>query len=591
MKKKEGVSKFLGENKNIFLLVTIIIILASVSIFLMGNLSGKSILDINFDYVEGSPLEGALKLSIQEGELIPADSKLIFENGGSVYEFVLNDVLDDEVLFGDFYVEGTGISGNGSGYGLEGIGRIYPEVNFTLVVKSESTSSGEGIISEPSEVCQTVCIVPRVCENITNIECDDVGVCEDIIQEVCEDGEEECSEVCLVPEELFDISFNLLDGALDDSSKLASQVSLENFGTKNALIELTYIILDSQGNKIYEEKEIVLVETEEVVLRNYENLNLEDGKYTFVLKTLYGLNVEDVFSQEFEVKSTLVFWESIRVGLNNFFKRITGRITLGIEEEIDGTASKNVPYSFTILEGQVVEIKTGSVISGSKTLSDGEVDINVVGNEVTVSANYFEEISGFGNSYLGEGTKELNIDLGSFNLILERGNLIVRLVYGETELINLQADLVTGEIEVEEPAVPEVVIPEEIVSGINESPILFAYNISLNEEDYDSEVKDKLALLSDEFGENVSIKVVSEEVVGDRIVIKYELNEYWVIFSYDSGISEIELDTMIKMDRVKWVGDLINELTRQKTRRESISTLDKEYPMRQQAIIYMENFE
>ena len=44
------------------------------------------------------------------------------------------------------------------------------------------------------------------------------------------------------------------------------------------------------------------VETEQLVTKEFKNLNLGSGKYTLILATTYGKNVQDEFKQAFEVK-------------------------------------------------------------------------------------------------------------------------------------------------------------------------------------------------------------------------------------------------------------------------------------------------
>ena len=60
---------------------------------------------------------------------------------------------------------------------------------------------------------------------------------------------------------------------------------------------LTFIILDEEGNEIHREKENITVETERVLRKSFKKLRLGSGKYTLVLQTLYGENVEDEFIQ------------------------------------------------------------------------------------------------------------------------------------------------------------------------------------------------------------------------------------------------------------------------------------------------------
>jgi hypothetical protein len=110
---------------------------------------------------------------------------------------------------------------------------------------------------------------------------------------------EEAPEV--FPEELFDIAFNLEDRLIDDASELIGIIDFESFGNIPTLVDLTYIILDEDGNEVYREAGNITVITQEILRKTFERLELPDGEYTFVLETLYGDNVFDEFRQEFEI--------------------------------------------------------------------------------------------------------------------------------------------------------------------------------------------------------------------------------------------------------------------------------------------------
>lgn len=130
-----GILVFLG----IFLALFFIYGLASNK----TSISGNAIFDIEADYQE----EG-LKLLLKEGELIPASSKIIFETSDEKYEYDLKDFVSDDLVEGDFYVQGKSVSGSGEGYGVEGIKIIYPKVDFVLNIYSEADSEEEIKIKE-----------------------------------------------------------------------------------------------------------------------------------------------------------------------------------------------------------------------------------------------------------------------------------------------------------------------------------------------------------------------------------------------------------------------------------------------------------
>ena len=109
--------------------------------FLTGNVS----LNIKSNYGAGEELSGALKFNIKEGELIPADSIVRVDFGGGVKDFVLSDLVSEDIVSGDFYAENSGISGNGAGYGLIGEKEIYPDVDFELRVFEVSEEAGKNV--------------------------------------------------------------------------------------------------------------------------------------------------------------------------------------------------------------------------------------------------------------------------------------------------------------------------------------------------------------------------------------------------------------------------------------------------------------
>ncbi|MBI2044355.1 hypothetical protein HYT24_03260 [Candidatus Pacearchaeota archaeon] len=115
------------------------------------NSTGKVTFDLDSSYVEGQPLDGKLKLSLNEGEFVPASSKVMVENNGNKYEYILSDLLSDPSE-GAYYVEGTSISGSGQGYGGSS------SSDFVLKILSPSSSSGSSSSSssaEPSTSTQT----------------------------------------------------------------------------------------------------------------------------------------------------------------------------------------------------------------------------------------------------------------------------------------------------------------------------------------------------------------------------------------------------------------------------------------------------
>lgn len=110
---------------------------------------------------------------------------------------------------------------------------------------------------------------------------------------------------------LFDIRFLLEETVVKNSDDLFTIAIFENFGLGTTSVDLTFIILDENGEEVYRGEESLTVETEEILRKSFEGLNLDAGKYTLILQTLYGTNVRDEFRQSFEIterKINLLTW-------------------------------------------------------------------------------------------------------------------------------------------------------------------------------------------------------------------------------------------------------------------------------------------
>jgi hypothetical protein len=109
-------------------------------------------------------------------------------------------------------------------------------------------------------------------------------------------GEEENN-----PENLFDIMMETYPNSLKESKNLSTQISFTNFGMVATPVEMTFTIVNERGEVVAQEQDALVVETENVFIKNFSNLNLSRGKYTLVLKTVYGKNVTDEFKNNFTI--------------------------------------------------------------------------------------------------------------------------------------------------------------------------------------------------------------------------------------------------------------------------------------------------
>ena len=108
----------------------------------------------------------------------------------------------------------------------------------------------------------------------------------------------------IIPLRLFDITLNIEDATLSKSSDLVAITEFTSFGSAATLVNLVYRIEDANNEVVFTLSDGVVVETEEVVTKQFKELDLAPGKYTLFLSTSYGENIQDEFRQTFEVRST-----------------------------------------------------------------------------------------------------------------------------------------------------------------------------------------------------------------------------------------------------------------------------------------------
>ncbi len=130
--------------------IVLLVVLLLVFFVLPGSFTGKITLDMKSNYNPGELITGNLNLNLKSGELIPIDSVLVVSLGNLSKEFPISDLVDSEIVEGNYYAEGTGGLGSGQGFGVIGKKETYPEISFELAV-SESVSSSDSSDSSSSD--------------------------------------------------------------------------------------------------------------------------------------------------------------------------------------------------------------------------------------------------------------------------------------------------------------------------------------------------------------------------------------------------------------------------------------------------------
>src|SRR3989339_892021 len=138
------------------------------SFFLLSNidLTGKAVMSIDQDYSIGEQITGDLKLLLESNEFIPGSTKVVINNAGEEFIFLLSDLVKENLSEGEFYLVGTNVSGFGLGYGISEI--EYPKVAFVLdVYRTNLTSQIGEEISEEIPTKQPQENVTEIIENET----------------------------------------------------------------------------------------------------------------------------------------------------------------------------------------------------------------------------------------------------------------------------------------------------------------------------------------------------------------------------------------------------------------------------------------
>lgn len=105
-----------------------------------------------------------------------------------------------------------------------------------------------------------------------------------------------------LPVYLFDIKLEMDKTQITQGEEPEARVIFISFGTAATPVAMTFRIMDTWGNQVRQEADAITVETEKIFTKRFKNFKPKPGKYTLILKTVYGDSVEDKFSQEFEVE-------------------------------------------------------------------------------------------------------------------------------------------------------------------------------------------------------------------------------------------------------------------------------------------------
>jgi len=540
------------------------------------GIHGQAILESQTTLTDAGFVDGVLKLSLQQGELIPVDSKIILEDSlGNEQEFILQDLIDRNASEGDFYVKGKYFYNEGQGYGIIGEKKFFPLVDFTMKIYSsgekqsvekettetkqtqESTETSEETeeqqTSEESETSTEHTEEPQETSENKTINQEETSSEEEQQEtsESSESGQETETEETEQTQESTETSEETEEQQTSEEKSTEEQQETETKQTETT----TEATEESDTEETSTESE-TSSESQESSTQSSESS--ESSSETSQESSSPESSSESSSSESSESSSSSESPESAPItgnfvfqfigGFFNFFQKLTptGKVvetqtqnqTLD-EKIITAQVSADKPFVYELKPGETAEI-----INFSE-----EVELKIKEGNAIVTTNYYETEEGFGSDYLGEESQELEINFSELDLNLEEGDLQIKLVYDNEEILSLQTELITGET---------TKAKNQTILEITNQTIS---NQTLNQTSKELFLTDaEKQLLLENFG-NDSATTTKAEEFNNRLIIKHKLGDYWVEYSYDyNGVITDSLLNHIEKDKIKWLKDLVVQL-------------------------------
>ena len=149
--------------------------------------------------------------------------------------------------------------------------------------------------------------------------------------------------------------------------------------------------------------------------------------------------------------------------------------------------------------------------------------------------------------------------------MLEKGNLKIGIFYEGAEIVSMETAIggseggeVSSESEISEIQTPETQTETQQETELELGPIL---NETQNKTQTEIPIQEleltdeETTTLIRQFG-NISLEVKSEKTKNGFIIIRYELGDYWINYSYSSDLDNNTLNIFIQQDKIKWLKDL-----------------------------------
>jgi len=126
---------------------------------------------------------------------------------------------------------------------------------------------------------------------------------------------QEISDLLYSIKQLFDIKMEIDGTTIKNAKDLSARVIFTSFGSEPTPVNLSFFIYDKWDNEVYRDNEQTTVETEKIVIHDFNNFNAPSGEYLVVLRTVYNVDVEDYFEQKIIIQDRVSPWPFIILGI------------------------------------------------------------------------------------------------------------------------------------------------------------------------------------------------------------------------------------------------------------------------------------
>jgi hypothetical protein len=102
--------------------------------------------------------------------------------------------------------------------------------------------------------------------------------------------------------ELFDIQVRIDQHEIYRPSDLSATIEFTNFGEGPTYVRLIYSIIDTSGKEYFTKIEQKVIETNEIIRKNFDKLKIPNGNYLLKATIYYGKNQEATSEESFTLK-------------------------------------------------------------------------------------------------------------------------------------------------------------------------------------------------------------------------------------------------------------------------------------------------